>query len=439
MGHRDHRKLDRTDLDRGDDASFCRGGGGRGECDRRGVAANTINFGAGGYALAGGTINLASADGNGGGTDVVVTGGNSIANNLVMTGGTSNVLGLSIGGAGTLSYSGVVTPYNGRMDLKDTVTLDLLAGSSISLTGSNGNQILFANTGSSLVLDGGSFSATGNNGANASVLYNLTMNSGTLSMGGALSSQVSLLAGGTVSLNGGTASVQGFSGAATNTMNFNGGTLRALASHASFLPAALVTKVQAGGAKVDTNGFNPVVGAVLAHDAALGATLDGGLVKSGTGTLILTAANTYTGGTTINAGTLQVGNGGATGSLGTGAVVDNAALVYNQTAITVGNAISGTGTVSGATAGTLTISQGIALTDNNFTFTSAGGSLAAGVGLSVGPARGASPPPARAAPSSPSRPAPTACPPVAAAAWASRGRSPPGRAVLPAWCCPAAP
>ena len=37
-------------------------------------------------------------------------------------------------------------------------------------------------------------------------------------------------------------------------------------------------------------------------------------------TTTLTGANTYSGGTTISAGTLQVGNGGATGALGAGAV-----------------------------------------------------------------------------------------------------------------------
>ncbi len=43
--------------------------------------------------------------------------------------------------------------------------------------------------------------------------------------------------------------------------------------------------------------------------------LDGSLTKVGTGTMTLTNTETYTGVTTISAGTLQLGNGGATGSI----------------------------------------------------------------------------------------------------------------------------
>jgi autotransporter-associated beta strand protein len=46
----------------------------------------------------------------------------------------------------------------------------------------------------------------------------------------------------------------------------------------------------------------------------------GALAKKGVGTLILTGANTFSGATTINQGTLQLGNGTSNGSLGTGTV-----------------------------------------------------------------------------------------------------------------------
>ena len=82
----------------------------------------------------------------------------------------------------------------------------------------------------------------------------------------------------------------------------------------------------------------------------------GSLTKAGTGRLTLTGTNTYTGTTTISGGTLQVGNGGTTGSLGTGNIVNNAALVFDRSDdITLGNAISGSGTLTQAGAGRLTL------------------------------------------------------------------------------------
>src|SRR6202023_1955056 len=69
----------------------------------------------------------------------------------------------------------------------------------------------------------------------------------------------------------------------------------------------------------------------------------GSLSQVGTGTLTLTGADTYNGGTTITAGTLQIGNGGAIGSI-VGNVTDNATLAFDRSdSVTFGGAISGTG------------------------------------------------------------------------------------------------
>jgi autotransporter-associated beta strand protein len=78
------------------------------------------------------------------------------------------------------------------------------------------------------------------------------------------------------------------------------------------------------------------------------------LEKTGTGTLILTGANSYSGTTTISAGTLQIGAGGTQGSLGTGNVVNNGTLAFNRSdTISVTGAISGSGQVTKTGAGAL--------------------------------------------------------------------------------------
>ena len=108
----------------------------------------------------------------------------------------------------------------------------------------------------------------------------------------------------------------------------------------------------------------------------------GTVEKAGSGTLTLTGDNTYTGVTTINNGTLQVGNGGTSGSLGSGNVTNNTALIFDRSdAHTVGNIIDGTGTVEKAGSGTLTLTG-----DNTYsgTTTISAGTVSIGTNSALG-------------------------------------------------------
>ncbi|RQU77986.1 autotransporter domain-containing protein [Burkholderia cenocepacia] len=82
----------------------------------------------------------------------------------------------------------------------------------------------------------------------------------------------------------------------------------------------------------------------------------GNVAVRGGRTIMLTGDNSYTGGTTITAGTLQIGSGGTTGSVA-GDIVNNGTLAFNRSdTVSYGGTISGTGSLMQAGTGTLAIS-----------------------------------------------------------------------------------
>ena len=95
----------------------------------------------------------------------------------------------------------------------------------------------------------------------------------------------------------------------------------------------------------------------FAGELADNSTAKGSYKKEGSGTQILSGANTFTGNLTISGGTVQLGNGGATGSL-VGDVVNNGALTFNRSdSYTYSGVISSVGAVRQSGSGTMTLAN----------------------------------------------------------------------------------
>ncbi|WP_447952423.1 autotransporter outer membrane beta-barrel domain-containing protein [Sphingopyxis chilensis] len=150
-------------------------------------------------------------------------------------------------------------------------------------------------------------------------------------------------------IEGGVISVENdsFLGDAGSTITLDGGTLRM--TGASSVNARTYI-IGANGGAID------IANAATSNGVLDAMTGSGGFTKLGDGSLALAGENSYTGGTTIEAGTLQIGGlGGATGSI-IGDVVNNARLTFNRSnAYTYAGSITGTGSVQVASTGVTTL------------------------------------------------------------------------------------
>ncbi|MEO5912760.1 MAG: autotransporter-associated beta strand repeat-containing protein [Luteolibacter sp.] len=272
-------------------------------------------------------------------------------------------------GSGTINVTGgtVTTGTVGETIIGGALSTGVLSVSS-GTWNSNGRMALAENgTGTVTLSDTGSISVK-------STTAGVNFASGT-----------STAAVGTLNLNGGTLTTPAITkntAGASATFNFNGGTLKPNQSNGTFMAGLNTANVHDNGAVFDTNSFNITVGQALTHSVLPSANaIDGGLTKNGAGTLTLSNTNTYTGPTSVTAGTLVPSS---SDSLGTGAVtVSGGTLLLNNVALTSNTGISvgaaGTLKLQGNITHSLPLASAgaISLSDGNWN------TLTAGAGISL--------------------------------------------------------
>jgi T5SS/PEP-CTERM-associated repeat protein/autotransporter-associated beta strand protein len=269
----------------------------------------------------------------GNGTLTITAGGNVSTGSDIYVGDSSGAFGCitvdSSGGAGSVLNVG------GNLEVGESGTgnLSVTTGGNVSVAGqfNVGDQsgaVGSANVdGAGSLLSVAGFATVGNAGT------------GTLTIadGGIVSASSFVMlaqqsgSNGTVNLNaGGTLQVGGVNGiqagAGTASFNLAGGNVQVIGSDLTTSVDAILAN--ATTSSIDTNGFNATWTGELSGEGAL--------KKIGLGTLNLTAMNTYIGGTTVAAGTLELGYVANCSAVGTGPL-----------AVDAGATLSGNGNVTG--------------------------------------------------------------------------------------------
>lgn len=225
-------------------------------------------------------------------------------------------------GAGTLTLNGAANNYTGATTVS--------AGTMV--IGSAGRLP----AGQALTVNGGTL----NLGGTSASLSTVTVSRGTISNGDISASSTYSVTGGTISANLGGAAALTKTGAGTailtgandysGTTTVSAGTLEVKASS---LPSDVVNNGVLTFNQSTSETYSDVING------------RGRLTKIGDGTLTLTGANLYTGGTTISGGTLAVSDGTLPSPLGKATIINNATLSFNNdgSQVTFAAPVSGRG------------------------------------------------------------------------------------------------
>jgi autotransporter-associated beta strand protein len=360
--------------------------------------------------ISAGTVNV----GGGTGTGTLNNCANIVNNSIFIIERTSatSYASCPISGSGSIQINaaGPVTFGSNSYTGSTTVNAGTLNAASTTAFGNNSAVIMADNAAAVLDLNGynnsiGSLTGGGTTGGTVS------LGAATLTIGGdgtspaAYAGVIFGTAGAVTKIGAGTLTLSG-TNTYTGTTTINAGTIQAGSTSAFGSNSALIM-ANVSGAMLDISGYNNSIGSITGGgvnggNVTLGAAAltiggdgtspsayagiisgTGDITKIGLGTLTLSGANTYSGTTTIAAGTLQIGDGGTTGAIASSAsITNNGTLTINRSdPLTISQTISGTGSLSKTGPGTLTLSGSNTYSGNT---TVAEGMLQLGSNLCLG-------------------------------------------------------
>jgi autotransporter-associated beta strand protein len=248
--------------------------------------------------------------------------------------------GAGLSGAGSFSAAGGYLKIRGDMTMGGAISLSQVGSPGTYLSGIQLDSSVRTLTASSITLSGD----LGTSANGSGLILDTSASNGTINLNVSLGRDNTFFSPSSFVANAGTGTI--------NVTGTGGGSNGWKAT-----PVSLTGSVNISGNVLSDAALTVNSGATTS--GAISGALSGGmsLTKAGSGSLLLTGANTYTGATTVSAGQL-VGNSSSL----QGAITNNAAVTFDQVSDgTYAGLMSGTGSLTKAGVGILTLSAA-----NNF-------------------------------------------------------------------------